>query len=91
MVCGGWGAFSRSLPPPLRLRLCQKGFRGNNCHDAINCMCSALLIFFSTYLKHPAGSAVFVSTLLEHLLLCGNKGFCNVIARLQIEVSLYEG
>jgi len=53
-------------------------------------MCSALLIFF-TYLKHPAGSAVFVSTLHEHLLFCGNKGFCNVIARLHIEVSLYKG
>ena len=53
-------------------------------------MCSALLIFF-TYLKHPAESAVFVSTLHEHLLPCGNKGCCNVIARLQIEVSLYKG
>jgi len=52
-------------------------------------MCCALLICF-TYLKHSAGSAVFGSTLYKHLLPCGNKGCCNVIARLQIEVSLYK-
>lgn len=51
-------------------------------------MRSALLIFFN-YL--PAGSAMYVSTLHGHLLPCGNKGCCNVIARLQIEVSLYKG
>jgi hypothetical protein len=41
-------------PPPLRLRLCQQGFGGNNCHEAINCMCFALLIFLPNSSTLPA-------------------------------------
>jgi hypothetical protein len=66
------GSISLFLAPtPLKLRLCGHGFGGNICHEGGNTLYVLRVTDFFNFLKQHAGSALYVSTLHKHLLLCG--------------------